>query len=207
MHPAIEEFLQRPRSHIAGAWIGILALLSLLYWQYSYRPQDREYAAQEEKVEQLTQKIADETRRARNLGKLKEKIKELDLKLKVALQELPDKREIPDLLSSISNLARDAGLDVTLFRPSAEMAKDFYAEVPVSISVLGSFHQVATFFDEVGQLSRIVNINQIVMREPQVQSETVQVRTDCVATTFRYLDESERVAMEQKEEGGKRRRR
>ncbi len=207
MHPAIEEFLQRPRSHIAGAWIGVIVLLSLFYWQYSYRPQDKEYAAQEEKVEQLTQKIADETRRARNLGKLKEKIKELDLKLKVALQELPDKREIPDLLSSISNLARDAGLEVTLFKPSSEMAKDFYAEVPVSISVLGSYHQVATFFDEVGQLSRIVNINQIAMREPQVQTETVQIRTDCVATTFRYLDESERMAMEQKEEGGKRRRR
>lgn len=207
MHPAIDEFLQRPRSHIVGAWAGVLLLLSLIYWQYSFRPQDKEYVAQEEEVEKLSQKIADETRRARNLGKLKEKIKELDIKLKIALQELPDKREISELLSSVSNLARDAGLEVTLFRPGSELAKDFYAEVPVSISVLGSFHQVATFFDEVGQLSRIVNINQIAIRDPQVHPDNVQVRTDCVATTFRYLDEAERAQMEQKDDAGKRRRR
>lgn len=207
MHPALEEFLERPKSHIAAAWLGSFALIALLYWQYSFRAQEKEYSAQEEKVEQLTQKILDEKRRARNLTKLKEKIKELDINLKIALQELPDKREIPDLLSSISNLARDAGLEVVLFRPGAEMAKDFYAEVPVAISVQGTYHQVATFFDEVGQLSRVVNINQISMRDPQIEPEAVEVKTDCVATTFRYLDESERVQLENKDDGGKRRRR
>lgn len=207
MHPAIENFLERPRSHIVGAWIGSLALLGLLYWQYSFRAQEKEYVAQEEKSEQLAQKILDEKRRARNLNKLKEKIKELDVNLKIALQELPDKREIPDLLSSISNLARDAGLDVILFRPGAEMAKDFYAEVPVSISVQGTYHQVATFFDEVGQLPRVVNINQISIREPQITPDSVQIKTDCIATTFRYLDESERVALENKDDSNKKRRR
>ena len=207
MHPAIEDFLSRPRSHIVGAWIGSFLLLSLIYWQYSFRAQQKEYQANEEKVEQLAQKIADERRRAHNLNKLKERIKQLDINLKIALQELPDKREIPDLLSSISNLARDAGLEVVLFRPGQEMAKDFYAEVPVSISVQGTFHQVATFFDEVGQLSRVVNINQINVRDPVLQSESIQVKTDCVATTFRYLDESERAQMESSDDNGKKRRR
>ena len=205
MHPAIEEFLQRPRSHLVGAWVGCLLAMTLLYWQFSFRGQQKEYTGLEEKVEELTQKISDETRRARNLNKLKDKIKALDIKLKVALQELPDKREIPDLLSSISNLARDAGLEVTLFRPGQEQAKDFYAEVPVSISVQGTFHQVATFFDDVAQLSRIVNINQINIRDSQILPESVQVKTDCVATTFRYLDESERIQKETQDDGKRRR--
>jgi type IV pilus assembly protein PilO len=206
MHPAIEEFLQRPRSHLVGVWVGSLLGITLLYWQFSFRGQQKEYTGLEEKVEELTQKISDETRRARNLNKLKDKIKQLDINLKIALQELPDKREIPDLLSSISNLARDAGLEVILFRPSQEQAKDFYAEVPVSISVQGTFHQIATFFDDVAQLSRIVNINQINIRDPQVQTDSVQVKTDCVATTFRYLDESERIQKESQDDGKRRRR-
>jgi type IV pilus assembly protein PilO len=207
MHAAIEDFLSRPRSHIIGAWVGSFLLLILVYWQYSFRGQQKEYLQQEEKVEELTQKIADESRRARNLNKLKERIKQLDINLKIALQELPDKREIPDLLSSISNLARDAGLEVVLFKPGTENPQDFYAEVPVSVSVQGTFHQVATFFDEVGQLSRVVNINQISVRDPVITDESVQVKTDCVATTFRYLSESERQQLETKEEGGKKRRR
>ena len=206
MHPAIEDFLQRPRSHLVGAWVGSLLGLTLLYWQFSFRDQQKVYTWLEEKVEELTQKISDETRRARNLNKLKDKIKQLDINLKVALQELPDKREIPDLLSSISNLARDAGLEVVLFRPSPEQAKDFYAEVPVSIAVQGTFHQVATFFDDVAQLSRIVNINQISIRDPQVTADSIQVKTDCVATTFRYLDESERIQKDSQDDGKRRRR-
>ena len=206
MHPAIEDFLQRPRSHLVGAWVGSLLGLTLLYWQFSFRDQQKVYTGLEEKVEELTQKISDETRRARNLNKLKDKIKQLDINLKVALQELPDKREIPDLLSSISNLARDAGLEVVLFRPSPEQAKDFYAEVPVSIAVQGTFHQVATFFDDVAQLSRIVNINQISIRDPQVTADSIQVKTDCVATTFRYLDESERIQKDSQDDGKRRRR-
>ena len=76
--------------------------------------------------------------------------------------------------------------------------KDFYAEVPVSIAVDGTYHQVATFFDEVGHLSRIVNINQITMKEPVVGDAQVQVKVGCTATTFRYLDEAERAAAAEK---------
>lgn len=207
MNPAIESFLERPLSHKLGAWFGVFALCILLYWMYSYKPQHAEYAALEEKSETLAQKIADETRRARNLNKLREKVKELDIKLKFVLQELPDESQIPDLLSSISNLARDAGLEVQLFRPSDHVIKDFYAEVPVSISVEGNYHQVATFFDEVAQLSRIVNINQIEMRDPQVSETEVRAKTNCVATTFRYLSEAERAASENSANSSKRRRR
>jgi type IV pilus assembly protein PilO len=206
MHPAIEEFLQRPRSHIVGMWIGSLLIIAGLFWQYGLKGYLKDYEKKVAAVEDISQKITDETRRARNLNKLKDKVKELDLKLKVALQELPDKREIPDLLSSISNLARDAGLEVMLFKPSPEQLKDFYAEVPVSVAVQGTYHQVATFFDDVSQLSRIVNINQINIRDPQIDPERVLVKTDCVATTFRYLDESERQQAATKETGKNRRR-
>lgn len=200
MNAIIENIMERPTSHKIGLWIGSLLLLTFVFWQYFYKAKLTEFAELREKVENLEQQKTLEKRRAASLDTLRKLVKDLDIKLKFALQELPDKREIPDLLDSISNLARDAGLEVTLFKPEAEILRDFYAEVPVSISVDGTFHQVTTFFDEVGHLSRIVNINQITIREPRITEERVGVKVDCMATTFRYLDEAERQRAKEIEE-------
>ncbi len=208
MHQAIEDFLERPTSHKAAFWVGSILVICVLFWQYVYSASSTELDELTTKAEDLEVKIADERRRAANLEKLKLKVKDLDIKLKIALQELPDKKEIPGLLTSISSLARDAGLEIPLFKPFPEAYKDFYAEVPVAIAVTGTFHQVASFFDEVGHLPRIVNINQIVVREPKVGQDQVMVTADCVATTFRYLEENERAQQSKKEidaDAGKRR--
>jgi type IV pilus assembly protein PilO len=163
-----------------------------LFWQYSYKGKSAELESLTTKVEELNSQIISEQRLARNLPQVRELVKELEVKLKIALTELPDEREIPDLLASISKLAKDAGLEVSLFQPKPENVREFYAEVPVAITVNGTYHQVATFFDEVGRLSRIVNINQIKVSSPVITEARISVRTDCTATTFRYLDESER---------------
>lgn len=196
MHPVVEGFLERPTSHKVIFFGGSLAFLGFVFWTYFYGPLDAEIVTLEEEVQTLQTQIVNEQRLANNLAKFRGEVKDLDARLQFALQELPDKREIPDLLSSISNLARDAGLEVKLFKPRPENIREFYAEVPVEISVSGTFHQVATFFDEVGQLSRIVNINNIFLREPVLSTNLVTLSTDCVATTFRYLDDAERAAMQ-----------
>ena len=205
MHPAVENFLERPTSHKAGFWVVSLGFVCFVMWTYVYGPAALEVEELKEKVDGLQSQIAQESRIARNKDKFLREVKDLDIQLADALRRLPDKREIPDLLNSISNLARDAGLEVALFKPRAENYKDFFAEVPVDISVEGSFHRVATFFDEVGKLPRIVNISGITMRDPKVFDETVTIKTDCVATTFRYLDEAERKAAQEKSGGSKRR--
>jgi type IV pilus assembly protein PilO len=206
MNELVERFMEMSKAKRIALWVFAMAFITFVFWQYFYSGKSQEYTQVSESVEKLDARILDERRRAKNLPKLREKVKELDSKLKFALQELPDKKEIPDLLASISGLAKDAGLEVQLFRPQAESKRDFYAEVPVAISVEGTYHQVATFFDEVGHLSRIVNINEISMRDPKLVESKFQVKTDCVATTFRYLDESERAQLEDSTEGGKKRR-
>jgi type IV pilus assembly protein PilO len=207
MHPAIENFLEKPIGYKIGAWVVSLLVVSFIFWTWVYKDKLTQLSELEEKQSKLTTEISHERRLAQNLSKFREEVKALDIKLKFALQELPDKKEIPDLLNSISNLAREAGLDVSLFRPMPEVFKDFYAEVPVSVSIEGTFHQIVTFFDEVGRLSRIVNINQIGFRDPIVSEDRVQVKADCVATTFRYLEESERISGTDTPESKKRRKR
>lgn len=192
MHPAVENFFERPLSHKVAAWTGCVVFIGYIFWQFFYSAKLDEKTKAEEAIESLNTQITSEQRLARNLKKFRDEVKELNVKLTAALQELPDKREIPDLLNSVSNLARDSGLEVSLFRPQPEVAKDFFSEVPVSVSVEGTFHQVATFFDEVGRMNRIVNINQIQLKEPNVK-EKITIKADCTATTFRYLEESERI--------------
>ncbi len=83
--------------------------------------------------------------------------------LKVAITQLPTSKEIPSLLSNISQLGKDSGLEFLLFKPVGEINKDFYAEIPVEIRVKGAYNNVAIFFDKVGKLPRIVNISEVSM--------------------------------------------
>ena len=128
----------------------------------------------------------------RDSAKLKKQLDGLNIMLKKAVAQLPDRKEIPELLSSISGRAREAGLEILIFRPQAENLRDFYAEIPVDIVVRGGFHNVVTFFDEVGRLNRLVNIRNIEMRNPEVKGTKMSVQTLTQAVTFRFLDKAER---------------
>jgi type IV pilus assembly protein PilO len=189
----VERYLELSKSKQIAIWLGSLVFVIFIFWQYVYSGTLEEQSKLAEEKDNLETEITQEKRLAMNMPKIREEVKVLDVKLKFALQELPDRKEIPDLLSSISGLAKDAGLEVQLFRPKGEVTKDFYADVPVAVSVQGTYHQVATFFDEVGHLPRIVNIDQIAVKQPEINADAVDIKADCVATTFRYLDESERV--------------
>lgn len=219
MSSIVERFLERPRSHQVGFWLASVGVLSLLLWQYLLSPTFEERQNLRDAVESLQSKVTQESRIARDLPRFREQVQELDRKLMLALRELPDQREIPDLLSAVSARARDAGLEVTTFQPRPEVKRDFYAEVPVAISVEGTYHQLATFFDDVGRMERIVNISgievwspffrdtQIVRGLAQPVSGKTSIRARCTATTFRYLDESERVKPEEEKTSKKRRKR
>jgi type IV pilus assembly protein PilO len=101
------------------------------------------------------------------------------------VKKLPEKKEIPSLLSSISQSGRDAGLEFLLFEPRGEQTKEFYAEIPVSIIVEGNYHKTALFFDKVARLHRIVNIDDIKMIAAK---ESDELRTSCTAVTYRFVE-------------------
>ena len=219
MHPQLESFLERPTSHKAGFWVVSLGLIFGAFWQFMYSGALEERDQLSTKVEGLQTKVAQETRVAKDLPRFRAEVADLEGKLLVALKELPNAREIPELLSSISGLARDSGLEVTLFQPKPEVPKDFYAEVPVTINAEGTYHQLVTFFDEVGHLTRVVNVSEIAAWQPFYKDTStikeladyvtgaMPMRATAVATTFRYLDESERVAAESKVDEDKKKRR
>jgi type IV pilus assembly protein PilO len=106
--------------------------------------------------------------------------------------QLPEQKEIPELLRQVSNLGRDSGLEVTLFRQKPEILHDLYAEVPVEMAVRGGYHQIALFFDKVRHLDRIVNVSDISVKNPQPIDGQMYVEASFFATTYRFLSEEER---------------
>lgn len=108
-----------------------------------------------------------------------------------ALEELPNGREIPGLLSEIDGLARRSGLEVRRFQPQPEAMAEFYAEVPVQVVMDGSFHEVAIFFDRVRKMNRIVAMQDIVMENPVMSGTETNLTISGRAVTFRFLTEDE----------------
>lgn len=193
MGAIVEKFMDLSTPKKSGIWLGILLFLSFAFWQYCYKELHEKKLDLTEKVANLNMQIIEQRRIAENLPKFKEEIEELDGRLELVVQELPDKKQIDNLLQSVSVLAIDTGLEVTQFAPQREARKEFVAAVPVSIELEGTFHQLATFFDEVGHLARIVNINDIEIVIVEEGDQEVTIRAKCNATSFRYLDESERI--------------
>ena len=108
--------------------------------------------------------------------------------LKQALRQLPDSKELPGLLTDVSSLGKDAGLEFKAFRPRDEIAQDFYAEVPIEIEFSGDFHDIARFFDKVSKLPRIVNVSQLEMEIAGQENGATRLKVRGEATTFRFLE-------------------
>ncbi|MCB0343557.1 MAG: type 4a pilus biogenesis protein PilO [Bdellovibrionales bacterium] len=209
MNENVEAVLEMPLLHKAAALIGMVVIILGGYWGLFYSGSAAELEKISKKVEGpngLRFQVAQQRGIAANLDQYTEEVEKLEIELKKALLELPDKQEIDSLLAKVSSVGQDAGLEIRLFKPKDEAKKDYYAEVPVEMEVYGSFHQVATFFDEVGHLDRIVNLDNFSMDNPERSKDQITLRTTVVATTFRFLDEAER-PKKQDEQNNRRRRR
>jgi len=192
----LEAFLELPAKFKALILLGLMLLIIAPFWFLFYAPLHEELAGAKDNIEGpkgLRFQIVQQQGIAKNLDRFMKENDVLEVELKKALQELPDEKEIKTLLASVSDVGRDAGLEIRNFKPRDEQKKDFYAEVPVEMEVFGTFHQLATFFDEVGHLSRIVNLDEFQMAEPEIGQEAVNLKTSVVATTFRFLEEKERI--------------
>lgn len=208
MNTLVEKFLERPKSQKIAFWIASLTLLTFLYWQYFYAGKNKELVELTEKRDSLSTQIAHERRLAQSLPAYRRDIKALEGKLNSALKQLPNKREIPGLLSAIATLAKDAGLQVFRFAPRPDVLMNFYAAVPADLEVRGTYHQIATLFDEIADLTRVVNITDVMMKNPKgVEEESsTEIEGKCSVTTFRYLEEDERTQVEQSQDDVKKRR-
>jgi len=177
-------------------FLGTLVLLAGLFFYFIYLPKSEEIATTREEIAKLQQKLNQAIVKVRALKKFEAEYAEVDAQFQEALKLLPNTKEIPSLLKSITQLGTDSQLEFLLFSPQKERAQDFFMEIPVSIEVSGTYHNVAIFFDKVGQMERIVNILNVSMTPQKERSTTLTTR--CDAVTYRFKGEIDASAQPKK---------
>ncbi len=191
MDPQVEKILKLPtRQKLLILLFAVLLEGAALVW-FLYLPKHQEEVGLKADLAKLQAEVDEKTRIANNLPRLKAEYEQLSRELAQALTELPNSKEIPSLLTSITTLGKNSGLDFLKFQPKGEAIKDFYAEVPVDISVSGSYFSVANFFAAVANIPRIVNIANVSFSDIRPVNNRMMTKVSCLATTFRFLDKKE----------------
>ena len=178
----IEELSKVQRILIfSGVFIAIIAIFVFLL----FKPKLANISNLKSQLKKLEQKLVVAKKNAANLKTFQKKMQEAEVQFKTAMRALPEKEEIPSLLTSISRSGQDVGLEFLLFQPKSEVRKEFYAEIPVAMQVVGGYHDLAIFFDKVARLSRIVNIKNIEMGRAK---DSVDLNTSCTAVTYKFVE-------------------
>jgi len=191
MDLGIDKITKLPNKQKVALLILLLLAFGAALFFLLIKPKYKELKEAEASLSNLQAQIAENRRLAANLPALIIEYERLKKALEAALTELPNQKEIPALLTSVTDEGKRAGLDFLLFRPKAEEAKDFYAAVPVDITVSGTYGSVGNFFSAVAGLPRIVNISNVVFSDIKNAGDKTRLKVTCVATTFRFLDKKE----------------
>jgi len=184
------------RVHRIAICAGTFLLLGGLFFYFIFMPKTDKINELKKNYEDLEVKLTKARTAVKDYDKYQREYKEAEGRFKIARQLLPDKKEIPSLLESISRSGRGAGLEFLLFKPEKDVSRGFYVEIPVKIEVLGGYHNVAMFFDQVARLPRIVNISNIQIksggaRRGSEKAAETYLETSCVATTFRFVEQAQ----------------
>jgi len=170
-----------------------VALVCILVWAggYYFIIQDKEVALKASEAKEKTLKQAYEIKYAKavNLEAYKEQMKEMRVAFASMLQQLPRKSEVADLLVDISRSGLVNGLEFELFKPEGERPIDFYAELPIQITVTGDFHQFGEFVSAVAALPRIVTMHNFTL--VPLNKDSGKMSMNITAKTYRYFDEEE----------------
>lgn len=188
MNPTVEKIIKLPAYQRILLLLLLLGVIAGAFVWFVFLPQQEELKRLQEESRRLEVRLQQDQRIANNLPKFQAEYERLKKRLEDALTELPNKQEIPSLLTSIAAVAKDNGLDVVRFQPGGEVNKGFYAEVPVSLRLSGTYHQVALFSYAVSKLPRIVNLVNLDLKPKNTEGGRAILDVSCTAVTFRFVE-------------------
>jgi type IV pilus assembly protein PilO len=166
---------------------GVFIAALLLAWWFGWRVQTDELDSKVQQEAKLKEEWLTKKKQAINLDEYRNQLAEIDRSFGALLKQLPNASEMESLLVDINQAGLGRGLQFELFKPGAEMMKDFYAELPITLRVTGNYHDLGAFSGDIAKLSRIVTLNDIAV----MPNKDGSLSMEAVAKTFRYLDEEE----------------
>ena len=178
-----------PIKVLTGVVLGLF-IIGFSWWMFVTDRRDI-LAASESKEQSLRSEFQDKQGRAANLEPLKQQLAQMEVMLQQMLRQLPSKNEMPDLIVDISQTALASGISNELFQPGAETAKEFYAEKPISLRMVGTYHQFGAFVSGVASFPRVVIMTMHDISLTPRAGKPGQLVLQGTVKTYRYLDEEE----------------
>jgi len=181
----------------------IVAVILLAGWWFKIRDQQADLEQQQQKEVALKTEFTTKQAKVVNLPAYRKQLEDMKEMLRTMLRQLPSKTEMPDLLVDISQTALAAGIVVDLFQPGGEVVKEFYAEKPIQLKMLGTYHQFGTFISGVASLPRVVilTMHDVSLRPLKTAGASAlaaggQLTLEGTVKTYRYVDDEEAAAVQ-----------
>lgn len=191
MEQLIEKIIKAPWATKIGIVAGIVVLICVANYFLVVSPAQDEIGVVDGRLRKLEGDFIDKQQIANNLNQYRREKEILEQRLAEALTELPNEKDIDDLLRQLNDVGVKSGLEITSVEPMNETPDKFFARIPINMKVTGNYHEIAVFFDSVGKLKRIVNIANLAFKNPRKRNEKVILDAEYQATTFRFLQKKE----------------
>lgn len=172
--------------------VGVAAVLAMLvvggfYWLW-YKDALAQQKTKETELAELQKQIRALEATANKLAEFQREVQMLEAKLEGLKRSLPPEKEMPDLMRRLQYLAAQSSLAVLKFDPTAPVQKEFYQEIPISIDLEGTYHNMGAFLDRISRIPRIVNVGTLKIKSQQNPTINKTVAVSAVATTYVYQD-------------------
>jgi type IV pilus assembly protein PilO len=169
--------------------VGILCALAALYYQSFFNPKQEELRVLKTEQTKLMNELSQSRAVEREYERFKEQERKQKEEMMKALTQIPNEKEIPEILKTITNLGKESNLEFNLFRPKPEQPGEDIVTVPIELTVLGSYHSTAIFFNKIGKLPRIINVvdfNMTRVKDVKGKGEAdILIKTSCLINAFR----------------------
>ena len=195
----MEKLLERVLKAPLGAKVGAVAVIVAVLTALNYFVVGMNFGAPISEIEVKIRKALQEQQRldkeyiektaiANNLNQFRREKELLEQQLREALAELPEEKNIEDLLQLFQDRALKAGLKIDSIEPKPPTTERFYARIPIPMTVKGNYHEIATFFDSLGRMRRIVNVSEVVLDTPKDVNGKVILTGKFLVTAFMFVD-------------------
>ncbi len=188
----LERLTEIPKKKRIAIYVAIPFAIIFLYYFAIYRLKAQNIEELKTTWSQIEIELNKKRMMARNLPKYKKEVARLKEKFKELSKKLPQKEEIPSLLNDISNLGKRNGIEFIHFEPKTEIKKEFYAEIPIFLSLSGTYNDFLKFFHDLGRLERIVNVSEVEMGNPTFKDGRLVLKTELKINIFRFIKEEKK---------------
>ncbi len=191
----VEDVMRWPLKLKAIAAAILILLLSAAAWFWFISPENSRYNQLRSQVLSLKTEVRQKQLLAAGLPAYRKQIRTMNIRFEHFLAQLPDRRQIPSLLDGVTLAGRSRGLEFELFQPLPEVNRNFYAEIPVTLKVVGTYNEIGQFAAAVAAMPRIVTIGGLDITRvsgsaasPLAKAQSSQeLAMQCQATTYRYI--------------------